>query len=89
MSPINAVGVPTTWNASDVPTNTAAPGRITGRAPYLSIQPPTLGRTTIETTVITEKRRPTCVFVPPSSTTWRGSSVERLIVARCSAALRA
>jgi hypothetical protein len=46
-----------------------------------------VGRRNIDTIVITEKSRPTCVFVPPRSATCSGSSVLSTIEAMWTAAV--
>ena len=69
ISAMTVTGLAASCSASAVTASAAMPGTMTGRAPKRSTQPPIVGRSTIETIVITEKSRPTCVFVPPSSTT--------------------
>ena len=69
MRTIKAPGADTPWNATDVTTSAMTPGAITRRAPKRSTHAPTVGRSTIDTMVLTEKSRPTWVRLPPRSKT--------------------
>jgi hypothetical protein len=76
MPPINATspaGVAASGSSRSVATRKPTPGSITGRKPYRSIQPPTAGRSSIETIPVVENSSPTSVLVPPSATRWSGS----------------
>ena len=87
MSTMVVTGVAASCSASVVNASAAIPGAMTGRAPKRSTQPPTVGRRNIDTTVMTEKSRPTCVFVPPRSATCSGNSVLSTIEATWTAAV--
>src|SRR6185295_11907528 len=87
MSPIRAPGEVATKKAAMVTTRVTAPGTITARPPYRSVQPPTWGRRIMATPVMAAKSQPICAWRPPRARICSGSWVLSKYVTTCSSSV--